>query len=158
MSLQPEQLRWPSTCSLCQHMAHWRIKWMMYKHDSWNADVWSCTSTELCSITFYCWMCGNCTITSVSYSISNVLIQYTVCSSVEYRRLTVEHKTVWNLLHALVNMYGSNSQWDTSVSCNSLIWVLLLFWMLLCSDILMYCWPCILIICNFIFQLDALIL
>ena len=43
-----------------------------------------------------------------------------ICSSVEHRRLTVEHKTVLNLPHALVNTYGSNSQSDTAVSCSSL--------------------------------------
>jgi len=62
----------------------------------------------------------NCTITSVSCSTNNVLIQY-ICSSVEYRRLTVEHEAVLNLLRAPVNTYGSNSQSDTSVSCKSLI-------------------------------------
>jgi hypothetical protein len=64
MSLQPEQLRWPSTYSLLQHMARWRIKWMTYKHYSWNADVPSFTSTALCNITFYCWMCGTAVLIS----------------------------------------------------------------------------------------------
>jgi hypothetical protein len=63
--------------------------------------LWECwcikfTSTALFSFMACYWMCGFCTITSVSCSVSSTR------SSVFYCRLNVEHTKVWNLLDALL--------------------------------------------------------